>query len=274
MAESQDFFVYTTLSIKKFCNFVTITHKNTNSMASTSETGHAKNVANFQDLIEFVTGYGSSYNPSKTSLQLPQLVNLKSSAEANLADVITKNTLYNSKVNERLSAFNGLKSLSTRLVNALQTTDATPETIEDAKSYNRKIQGKKASDQQVPTNPDAPAPNTISSSQQSYDQLIQHLAGLKSVLENEPSYAPNETDLQVTTLDTKILDLTRKNTAVATAYTNVSNSRIARNKTLYTDPDSLGATAGEVKKYIKSVFGANSPEFAQVKGIEFKIIKS
>ena len=27
-------------------------------MASTSEKGHAKNVANFQDLIEFVTGYG------------------------------------------------------------------------------------------------------------------------------------------------------------------------------------------------------------------------
>ena len=29
-------------------------------MASTSEKGHAKNVANFQDLIEFVTGYGAT----------------------------------------------------------------------------------------------------------------------------------------------------------------------------------------------------------------------
>jgi hypothetical protein len=35
-------------------------------MASTSEVGHAKNVANFQDLIEFVTGYGVTFNPSKT----------------------------------------------------------------------------------------------------------------------------------------------------------------------------------------------------------------
>ena len=40
-------------------------------MASTSEVGHAKNVANFQDLIEFVTGYGATYNPSKSSLKLP-----------------------------------------------------------------------------------------------------------------------------------------------------------------------------------------------------------
>ena len=72
-------------------------------MASTSETGHAKNVANFQDLIEFVTGYGATYNPSKNSLKLPQLIALK------------------------------------------------------------------ASSAQTPTDPNTPAPTTISTSQQSYD---------------------------------------------------------------------------------------------------------
>ena len=72
-------------------------------MASTSEVGHAKNVANFQDLIEFVTGYGESYNPSKNSLKLPQLIALKASAVSNLADVITKKTNYNKKVNERIT---------------------------------------------------------------------------------------------------------------------------------------------------------------------------
>lgn len=136
------------------------------------------------------------------------------------------------------------------------------------------MQGIKASETQTPTDPNAPAPNTISTSQQSYDQLIQHLSGLKSVLEAEPSYSSNETDLQVATLDIKISDLNSKNTEVAKAYTNVSNSRIARNKTLYTDAISLVETANEIKKYIKSVFGANSPKFAQVKGIEFKILKN
>ena len=113
-------------------------------MASTSETGHAKNVANFQDLIEFVTGYGGTYNPSKTTLKLGDLISLKASAEGNLTDVISKNTAYNNKVNERIIAFSDLKSLSTRLVNALQTTDATPETINNAKTFNRKLQGKKS----------------------------------------------------------------------------------------------------------------------------------
>ena len=238
-------------------------------MASTSEVGHAKNVANFQDLIEFVIGYGETYNPSKNSLKLPQLIALKDNAQAKLNDVITKNTIYNNKVNERMVAFGNLKSFSTRLVNALQTTDATNETINNAKTFNRKMQGKKASTAQTPTDPNTPAPTTISTSQQSYDQLIQHLAGLKSVLETEPSYTPNEIELQIATIDSKIADLSAKNTAVATAYTNISNSRISRNETLYTSENGIYETASEVKKYIKSVFGASSPQYNQVSGIKF-----
>ena len=238
-------------------------------MASTSEVGHAKNVANFQDLIEFVIGYGETYNPSKNSLKLPQLIALRETAQTKLNDVIAKNTIYNNKVNERMVAFGNLKSFSTRLVNALQTTDATNETINNVKTFNRKMQGKKASTTQASTDPNAPAPATISTSQQSYDQLIQHLTGLKSVLETEPSYTPNEIELQIATIDSKIADLSAKNTAVATAYTNISNSRISRNETLYTSENGIYETASEVKKYIKSVFGASSPQYNQVSGIKF-----
>lgn len=238
-------------------------------MASTSETGHAKNVANLQDLISFVTGYGATYNPTKTSLKLVQLNTLATTSQANLVDVVTKNTAYNNKVNERVIAFSNLKSLSTRLVNALETTDATPEKVKDAKGFNRKIQGKRVSITETPTDPNTPAPTVISSSQQSYDQQIQHLAGLISVLQSETSFAPNETELKIVTLTAKQTDLTAKNNAVATAYTTISNSRIARNTTLYGTDTGLVDTATEVKKYIKSIYGATSPQFAQVKGIEF-----
>lgn len=243
-------------------------------MALTSETGHAKNIANFQDLIAFVTGYGATYNPSKNALKLPQLITLVTTSQGNLADVITKNTAYNNSVNDRIIAFDGLKALSTRLVNALETTDAPKEKVSDAKSFNRKIQGKRASTSATPTDPSTPAPTTISASQQSYDQQIQHFAGLVSVLQSETSYTPNETALQIATLTTKQANLVTKNNAVSTAYTNISNSRINRNKTLYDDGTGLVSVATEVKKYIKSVFGASSPEFAQVKGIEFKKVRT
>ncbi len=188
--------------------------------------------------------------------------------------VVDKNTEYNNAVNDRVEAFDRLRSLSTRLVNALETTDANKDKIDDAKGFNRKLQGKRASKIEEPVDPNQPAPKTISSSQQSYDQLIQHFEGLISVLESEPSYAPNETDLKVTALNAKATDLKDKNNKVAVAYTAVSNSRIDRNKTLYKDDSGLVDIATEVKKYIKSVYGAKSPEFGQVKGIAFKNIKS
>jgi hypothetical protein len=242
-------------------------------MPSTSETGHSKNVANLTDLIEFVTGYGATYNPSKTALKLASLNTLATTAQTTLADVLTKNTAYNNAVNARVQAFDGLKALSTRLVNALETTDATTEKISDAKGFNRKLQGKRASTPQAPTDPNAPAPNSISASQQSYDQLIQHFAGLISVLQSETTYTPNENDLKIATLTAKQTDLTTKNTGVETAYTAVSNSRINRDKALYKDSTGLVEIATEVKKYIKSIYGATSPEYAQVKGIEFKKVK-
>ena len=112
-------------------------------MASTSETGHAKNVANFQNLLAFVKGYGATYNPSKDTLKVPQLEALLTNAQGKLADVVAQNAAYNTKVNERQTAFSGLKALSTRLINALQITDATEQVIDDAKGYNRKLQGQK-----------------------------------------------------------------------------------------------------------------------------------
>ena len=159
--------------------------------------------------------------------------------------------------------------MSTRLNNAFQTTDATTEKINDAKGFNRKIQGKRASKIDTPVDPNAPAPTTISSSHQSYDQLIQHFAGLISVLQSEPTYTPNENDLKIATLTAKQADMTAKNTALATAYTAVSNSRINRDKVLYKETTGLVPIATDVKKYIKAVFGASSAEYRQVKSIEF-----
>jgi hypothetical protein len=242
----------------------------TKNKSSVSETGHAKNIANFQQLISFVTGYGATYNPSKNTLKLPQLTALATASQATLADVLTKNTAFNNKVNERTVAFSNLKSLSTRVINALQTTDAVKQKIDDAKGFNKKLQGVRAKAAEIIEDPNTPAPKTISVSQQSYVQQIQHLAGIISVLQSEPSYTPNENDLKLATLTAKLNDLTAKNNAVDGAYTSVSNSRIARDTTLYTSVTSLHAIALEVKKYIKSVFGATSPQYGQISSIVFK----
>lgn len=108
-------------------------------MASTSETGHAKNVANFEDLISFCTGYGSTYNPSKISLKLPQLQTQLTSVKANVLSVTNNSVAYNNAVNARMLAFEGLRKLSTRLVNALDVTNATKELVKDAAIFKKKL---------------------------------------------------------------------------------------------------------------------------------------
>ena len=242
-------------------------------MPSTSETGHAKNVANFQTLIEFVKGYGAVYNPSKQSIQLPALVALKDSAGAEMANTLSKKNIYTNKVNERQLAFSDVETLASRLVNALEVTDASSGSIKNAKSFRQKILGKRTTPPKISTDSNTPEPKTNSVSQKSFDQITEHLSGLKTILQAEPTFAPNETELQVATVSAKIQDLYAKTAAVNKALSELSSSRISRNKTLYTDENSIYETAIDIKKYIKSLFGPSSPQFAQVKGLKITSLK-
>jgi hypothetical protein len=247
-------------------------------MASTSETGHPKNVANFENLVSFCVGFGATYNPSKASLKVPALQTQLASCKANIASVTSTSVAFNNAVNARMMAFDGLKKLSTRLLNALDATNASTQVVKDFKTVNAKIQGSKLTKADsvkspTPIDPNAPivdAPKTISSSQQSYSNLIEHIATIITILSTEPTYLPNETDLKVVTLNTLITNLKNTNTSVINAYTTVSNTRVARDLSLYNTTNGLCATAKDVKMYVKSVYGTTSLQYKQISGIEFK----
>lgn len=252
-------------------------------MASTSETGHHKNVANFEDLISFCVGYGATYNPSKNSLKIPQLQTQLASVKANITAVTNTSVAFNNAVNARKIAFQGLEKLSTRLVNALDATNATDQLVKDAKTVNNKMQGARgkltkadAGKNAKAIDPNAPiveTPKTISTSQRSYDSIIEHFSKMIAILSTEPSYVPNENELKIATLNTQLTNLKNLNTAIANAYTTVSNSRISRNASLYNPTVGICAVAKEVKGYVKSVFGATSPQYKQISGLEFKTLK-
>jgi len=241
-------------------------------MPSTSETGHAKNVANFQDLISFCTGYGAAYNPSNTRLSLAQLTALYTLAQQKLADVKTEKTAFDNATNERVIIFDGLKQLATRITNAFAASGTTDEAVKDVQTINRKIQGARAEKlpEPDPANPGAPLPASHSVSQQSYDNLLDSFSSLITTLSGNPLYTPNEADLQMAALQTKQTSMQTATTAVTNTYTDYSNAIISRDEKLYDEETGLVATAGDVKKYVKSIFSASSPEYAQVSGLQFK----
>jgi hypothetical protein len=244
-------------------------------MASTNETGHAKNVANFDELIGFCTGYGVTYNPSKASIKLAALGTLLTSAQTALATVKTAKTAFDNATNSRETAFGPLKKLSTKVVNALAATDASKLTIDDANTINIKLQGRRANGKAVakPAREGEPVQevNNISVSQQSFDNQVDNFAKLTQTLTAETLYKPNEVELQVATLNTLLTDLKTKNKAVITATAGLSNARIARDKVMYADATGLYDIAQAVKQYIKSLYGASSPQYNQVSGIKFTI---
>ena len=247
----------------------------TKNKSSVSETGHAKNIANFQELISFCQGYGASYNPTKESLKIPQLQALYQLAQDKLNATKTQKTTFDNATNDRRNTFANLKPLATKIINAFAVSGADTLAIADAKTVNKKLQGtssKKSTTEE--TNPEnTPTTNSISTSQQSYDRLIDHFAHLIQVVEQNTNYTPNETELQVATLQTKLTELQTKNTNLINAYTGYSNAMIERNQTLYNPLTGLVQTSKEVKQYVKSVFGSNSPQYKQVSSLEFKVIK-
>jgi hypothetical protein len=242
-------------------------------MKKVIETGHAKNVANLGNLIEFVDAYGATYNPSRSALTVASLKVLETDAKNALDVVINKLALYDDAVNQRHQAFAELKPRATRIMAALKASGTAEALFDDARGFNRKIQGQRAI--KPPTNPDpsAPVPNTVSVSQQSFDQLIQHLKGLIAILKTEPNYAPNENDLKVANLDSYVADMLDKNNKVAIAVAAISNARIDRNKMLYAKTTGLVDIAQAVKLYVKSIFGSNSSQYGDVSNLPFKPIK-
>lgn len=141
--------------------------------------------------------------------------------------------------------------------------------MKDAIPVNRKLQGKRAKATETTIDPNAPVPNTISTSQQSYDQPIEHFSKLIEILKSEPTYTPNETELKVTTLNTQLTAFKTANINVTNAYTAVSNARIARDKTLYKEKTGMYDVTLDVKNYVKSLYGISSPEFKQLSKIKF-----
>ena len=243
---------------------------NKNNKSSVSEVGHAKNVANFADLISYCTAYGTTYNPSKAALQLTALNTLLTSAQTELANVTTAKNAFDTVTGDRQLTFEPLKPLATKVFNYLSVTDAISEIIADAKTINNKLQGKRTgTTAENPPTEGENQNNTVSVSRQSYDMLTENFSALIDLVSSVPSYTPNETELTTTSLTAYLGELQTANTNVINAEVAYSNARISRNSVLYSENTGLVDIASDVKKYVKAIFGATSPQYKQISGIKF-----
>jgi hypothetical protein len=241
-------------------------------MASNSETGHYKNITALEKMILKATALGTSYNPSKTSIKLPALQTLLTNAKADHAAVSLATAPYNNTVNDRIIIFQPYKPYSTQILAAFKTSsDANAQKVKDLTTINRKIQGTRLPKKETtPVDPTAPAPDTISASQQSYEMKYDHFVKYIDLILTESTYAPNEAELKLPALQAFKTSLLTANSNVFTAYETVNNTRIKRDKTLYKDGTGVYTIQDLVKEYIKGAFKATSIQYKQMVAIKFR----
>ena len=247
-------------------------------MPNNSETGHAVNVANFNDLISFVTGYGNAYNPSNNLIKLPALQTLSAEAGAALAGINAAIPAYNAAVAAREVLFSPLSKLVTRVMNFLKASGVSEQVYNQVNTVARKVKGTRASAIIKPEPPvdgaePVPEPKQVSAAQMSYDSRAENFGKMIQLLAGIAEYNPNEEDLKVTTLGGLMDGLKAKNNAVIASEVPFSNARIVRNQVLYTDTTGLCDIALTVKNYVKAIFGSTSPQFKQISKLKFTKIR-
>jgi hypothetical protein len=237
------------------------------------KTGHAKNVESFEKLLGICTGFGAAYAPSKTSIKLVAINTVLASAQQSLQQVKVAQNAFDNSSNNRESSITALRKLASRIISALEATDATRQTVEDGKSIVRKITGSNyyILREPVPSGATGETEMVVSKSRSQRDaySMVDNFAKLLQAVTAEANYKPAETDLQVVTLGTTLTVFRDRNKSVNQAELNLQNARIARNKVMYTDANSMHASAMAIKKYVKSVFGLGSEQYSQVAKVSF-----
>jgi hypothetical protein len=244
-------------------------------MASKSETGHTINVANYKSQIAFNVGFGSKYAPTNDSIKLTNM-----QAHCILCDNATveaskQDGIFGELIKERQIVFQPLDTLSTQIVNSFASLNLNEIIIEGAREFNRKIQGTRATPikpkkgKSTETTDKADDPKTISASQQSYDNLVQHFEDLINWVSAQSLYKPNEAELKGTALQAYLAKLKKANKDVTDAEPIYKNALQTRDALLYSDETGLVDVALKSKKYVLSVFKSKSAEYKKVSSIPY-----
>ena len=236
-------------------------------MSKQYETGNAKNVANLQKLIEQVTVY-TAYNPPVDNLKIENLNTLYTNALNAVKEVETKRNANKNAIHKRQQDYINLKPICTRIINQLEILGLSEGVLAQAKSLNNLIQGSKKKKKEA-NEETGEVSKTVSTSRQSYTQLADNFSKLLQLLETIPTYNPNLEELKLVNLTAYHTTLVESTKNVDITEAELNTKLIERNKILYENGTGLYTIAQNVKKYVKSVYGATSPEYANISKIKF-----
>jgi hypothetical protein len=238
-------------------------------MASTSEVGHAKNIANLNVLNTNIIALGTMYNPSNPKILLDNLQILYSSALAQQENVNNLVAPYSVAVDEREQIFKPLNTELTKLRKAYKATEGVTQVqLDDLMTIVRKLKGVRKTKLATTATPEEEQ-LSHSTSQLSYDQRTNNMDMLISLLQNTANYNPNEVEYQIATYQAKKAVMLQKTQAVIETYIPLNTARSTRNNVLYMSNDNLVDIAQKAKDYLFTILNANSAQYKAISKIKF-----
>ena len=239
-------------------------------MASTSETGHNKNVANFSTAYQILEEMNTLYNPSNSKIQLVNLDFVRSSLQITIAELNNNKPIYKNAVADRENAIAPLGKLMTKTLNYAKSIDISATDKENITAQAKKIRGDQKPKK---VNPDTIETDGISTSQMSYDSRIANLDTYTTQLASHPEYTPNETEIQIASLQTLHSNLVTLSQAVNSAGNSLITARANRNSILYNNEVNVIQLIKDVKAYLKSLGDAGKPYYNAIVKLQFKETK-
>lgn len=241
---------------------------------SRSERGHAK----FVESIERLIAADALLDPAKLNapddLKSAALAALLTGATARQTQVGDSKANWRTATRDRQDDADKIDSMAAQAVALFEGQGGSADSVEDARSYVRKLQGgrktsKKKDDPNTPTADEAE--KSISASQQSNAAKIANFLELIDFLEAQPLYTNvKNTGFTIIELRAFAQSVQAKHTVSIAAAAALSADRISRNAFLYTGANSVLSLVKRYKRLVFGAYGGGSDEYKSVNEIPFE----
>ena len=245
---------------------------------SSKQSSINSNVVNVGELIERISTFGVKFNPVRNDFTIPFLTELKTNAETLVGLAKTAENIDKNSIAVRASGIKSIDGLVTRAINSFSISGASPQSVQQAESKvrtfrNIRVSAKPTAEELAAAKADGKELRVNALHNASYDRKIENFADIIDFVKNSSEYGPNEADISVNGLTHKLKEIkTQNNTCLRTAA-ELDATRMERDTMLCADVTGLVDVAMGAKKYVKSVYGANSPQYKSISDLRFRKTK-
>lgn len=239
------------------------------------ESGHNKNVANFETSIIILTNLGAEYAPPQALIVLTALQELLDDAKASITEVDTAQAAKTVAVDAVQAEFKDLPKYVVNIKRSAEVEVNDESFTKDIQTIVNKF-SPTGRDTGLDDNPDTPEDESRtpqSQSQRSRDSQIAHLADISALLKTRDEYKATGTPYTTTAIDNRITTLTSVNNAANAAEAAYGTKLDARNELLYDEQNCLLKRVTLIKSYLALKFGKNSAPYKQIAALEFRRVK-